>query len=142
MRNNRPDTPTTWPEYFKAITSNAPGAEIARRTQISESTISRWLSGITKPSARQVERVALAYGVHVSDALRIAGHLKAQPEDELARKLEMPHGLALRQFTVQELAQEILRRAIAEGDDSDPPAVNGDPEVEVTAKISLNGDSR
>lgn len=111
-----PDRPETWAEYLKAISNNAPGAEVARRTGISESTISRWLAGITKPSARQVEKVADVYRVNVSDALMIAGHITEKLEKRNIGKL--PRGLSLREFTVQELAQEIVRRAVAEEDDS------------------------
>lgn len=112
---NMPDRPEGWADYLKAITNNASGIEIARKTGFATSTISRWLHGITRPNARQVERVARVYGVKVSDALTIAGHLQSDPDAEPTQP--PPRGLTLREFTVQELAQEILRRAINEGDD-------------------------
>lgn len=121
-------TPITWPTYLSAISDNAPGARIAERTGIPDSTVSRWFSGKAKPRPDQVVTVARAYGLSPLQGLIAAGYLQ-EGDVETAE----PRRLAIRDFTDLELAEETLRR-IREGGsqtleaplDDEHPAVNGE----------------
>lgn len=104
-------TTPTWPEYLSAITDGAPGARIAEKTGIPESTISRWFSGKAEPRPKQVVAVARAYGQSPLQALIAAGYLDA---DELDIPAAEPRRLQIRHFTDLEMAEETLRR-IREG---------------------------
>lgn len=104
-------TTLTWPEYLSAITDGAPGARIAEKTGIPESTISRWFSGKAEPRPKQVLVVARAYNQHPVQALIAAGYLD---EDDVDIQTTEPRRLQIRNFTDLEMAEETLRR-IREG---------------------------
>ena len=118
----------SWPSYLAAISDNAPGARIAERTGIPDSTVSRWFSGKAKPRPDQVVTVARAYGLSPLQGLIAAGYL-----EEGDVETPEPLGVEIRRFTDLQLAEETLRR-IREGGshtleaplDDEHPAVNGE----------------
>jgi transcriptional regulator with XRE-family HTH domain len=127
-------TTNTWPLYLSAITDGQPGARIAERTGIPESTISRWLSDKAEPRPKQVVAVARAYGQNPVEALVAAGYLE-EGEIDVASK---PTDLSLRAFTSLAISREMVRR-IEEGEDphmlqspldDDHPAMQKDTEPE------------
>jgi transcriptional regulator with XRE-family HTH domain len=107
-------TTNTWPLYLSAITDGQPGARIAERTGLPESTISRWLSDKAEPRPKQVVAVARAYGQNPVEALIAAGYL-GEGEIDVPSK---PTDLSLRAFTTLALSKEMVRR-LEEGTDLD-----------------------
>jgi len=68
------DTTTRWAKYVNdAIHDHIP-AEAARRSNLSRSTITRWMAGST-PDPKDVIRFARAYGRSPGSALVAAGYL-------------------------------------------------------------------
>ena len=68
------DTTTRWAKYVNdAIRDHIP-AEAARRSNLSRSTITRWMAGST-PDPKDVIRFARAYGRSPGSALVAAGYL-------------------------------------------------------------------
>lgn len=91
------------------VSGGEQGKTIAERTNLTPSTISRWLRGADiVPNPRQVLAFARAYGENPIRALIAAGYVTAE---EL--NIEEPRTLALSRYTDLELAQEIVRRAEA-----------------------------
>lgn len=101
----------TWAEFLTAVAGpDAPTAnqsEIARVAGVSTATVSRWVSGDSRPKAEQVIGVARAYNVSPLLALVAAGYLE---QSEVEGELDVPRALAIGDFTELELAQEMLRR--------------------------------
>lgn len=101
----------TWAEFLTAVAGpDAPTAnqsEIARVAGVSTATVSRWVSGDSRPKAEQVIGVARAYNVSPLLALVAAGYLE---QAEVEGELDVPRALAIGEFTELELAQEMLRR--------------------------------
>ena len=101
----------TWAEFLTAVAGpDAPTAnqsEIARVAGVSTATVSRWVSGDSRPKAEQVIGVARAYNVSPLLALVAAGYLE---QSEVEGELDVPRALAIGEFTELELAQEMLRR--------------------------------
>ena len=101
----------TWAEFLTAVAGpDAPTAnqsEIARVAGVSTATVSRWVSGDSRPKAEQVIGVARAYDVSPLLALVAAGYLE---QAEVEGELEVPRALAIGEYTDLELAQEMLRR--------------------------------
>lgn len=64
----------TWSDYLRSITSDNQ-AEIAARTDVHYSTVSRWLSDDIDPTPRTVIRVARCYGRNPIEALVAVGYL-------------------------------------------------------------------
>ena len=111
-----PSSPTLWPEYFSSITNGDSRNEIARKTGYSASTISRWTRGLNRPQPRHVEHLAEVYGVSLFETLTAAGYFEPGETDGY----EKPRLFQLRDFTLTELAAEILRRSAHLVDPSDP----------------------
>jgi transcriptional regulator with XRE-family HTH domain len=101
----------TWADFLTAVAGpNAPTSnqsEIARVAGVSTATVSRWVSGDSRPKAEQVIGVARAYNVSPLHALVAAGYLE---QAEVEGEVEIPRALAIADYTELELAQEMLRR--------------------------------
>lgn len=75
------DTTTPWAEYVNDAIHDHTPAEAARRTNLSRSTITRWLAGST-PDPKDVIRFARAYGRSPQTALVTAGYLEKCEVDD------------------------------------------------------------
>lgn len=98
---------TTWAEYIRQIRGRDTNTEMAARTGISASAITRWLDGTVEPRLNQILTVARAYGENPLGALVALGHIT---KDEATQFGGFPRGMQIREFTDIELAQEIVRR--------------------------------
>ena len=90
---------------MRAISSNQ--SEIAAKASTAQSTVSRWLSGDSRPDARTVIALARAYSMSPVAALVAAGYLES---GEITDSGVRPRALSLHEFTDHELAVEMLRR--------------------------------
>lgn len=121
------DTSEDWPEYLRRITGDASGAEISRATGIPPSTVSRWLSGETRPSTDKIAVLQRAYKVDVGQAFTAITY---SPAEESLREVlirepaeldtEQSRAEILRYYSDLELAEEFVRR-IDEKDSVDEP---------------------
>jgi transcriptional regulator with XRE-family HTH domain len=66
---------TTWSRYVRRISGASSGSEIAARTRVGQSTVSRWLNDSTSPSTAQAAKFAQTYGANVLEAFVAAGFL-------------------------------------------------------------------
>lgn len=118
-------TTPDWPSYLRRITNGESGAQISRTTGIPASTISRWLSGETKPSWEKVDALAKHYQFDVQEALGVvaAFHPNQHRGSSGTKLLRNPFGNdalslspdtsrldVLRCYTDLELAEEFVRR--------------------------------
>lgn len=71
------DTTTPWAKYVSDAIHDHTPAEAARRTNLSRSTLTRWLAGST-PDPKDVIRFARAYGRPPGSALVAAGYLTTE----------------------------------------------------------------
>ena len=123
----------TWPEYLRRITGGLPPADIARRSGIPLSTITRWLAGETKPSAAKINVLAAHFPLDRDEAHRVVAAYSATPRpQERAQVFQIAGGQLtrkslLRMYSDLELATEIVRRI--EEHDSIEFAVPFDPAV-------------
>lgn len=110
---HEPDVAATqlldWPEYVRRLTDGSTGSVISAMTGIPQPTISRWLSGKTRPNPKQALTVARAYRVHPLEALLAAGYIA---EEDLDMPITPPRN-DLEQFTALELALELRNRVAA-----------------------------
>lgn len=95
----------TWPDLLREMAGDAEQAQIAERLGKARSTISRWLSGESKPDSTTIQKVSAAYGHDPQQALIELGILRdpATAPKKRARS-------NIREFTDLELAREIVRR--------------------------------
>lgn len=123
----------TWPEYLRRITGGLPPADIARRSGIPLSTITRWLAGETKPSPAKINVLAAHFPLDRDEAHRVVAAYSTSPRpQENAQIFQVGGGAAtrktlLRMYSDLELATEIVRRI--EEHDSVEFAVPFDHEV-------------
>jgi len=68
----------TWPEYVRRLSRGDNQVAIEARTSIDQGTVSRWLSGKTKPSPAQAAKFAQSYDGNVLEAFVAAGFLTAE----------------------------------------------------------------
>lgn len=102
---------TTFESYIKDATGEGSLHAIERRTGIARATLTRKLKGI--PPVETVVAICRAYGLSFSEAFVQAGYIRQDEADTLASDG------ALRLATDRQLAEEILRRALAaEGTES------------------------
>ncbi|MGP9488919.1 hypothetical protein CIK76_05095 [Glutamicibacter sp. BW80] len=102
---------TTFESYIKDATGEGSLHAIERRTGIARATLTRKLKGI--PPVETVVAICRAYGLSFSEAFVEAGYIRQDEADTLASDG------ALRLATDRQLAEEILRRALAaEGTES------------------------
>jgi transcriptional regulator with XRE-family HTH domain len=123
----------TWPEYLRRITGGLPPADIARRSGIPLSTITRWLAGETKPSPAKINVLAAHFPLDRDEAHRVVAAYSASPRPQERAQIfqigggEVTRKTLLRMYSDLELATEIVRRI--EEHDSVEFAVPFDPEV-------------
>lgn len=71
-----------WSDYVRRVVGTDRQTEVARKTGIDQTTISRWLrpseGGSTRISSQNVARFARGYGIPVLDAFVAAGFLTAE----------------------------------------------------------------
>lgn len=94
-------------DFFKAISGGASYRKMGSDSGIGYSTVRRQLTGEGDLTAGVVVALARAYGANVIEALKVAGFITAA---EAGRPSLTD---ALRNATDVELAEEILRRALA-----------------------------
>lgn len=66
----------TWPQYVDTITSGDTQKEVARKIQVSASTVCRWAN--TPPSPRDAVALARAYNHPPLEALIVAGYVTSE----------------------------------------------------------------
>lgn len=121
--------PRTWAEYVRAVGSTP--KEIATATGVSQSIVSRWLSGTTHPSAENVVGFARAFNGRPVEALMAAGYLDPSEVEGAFEVMFSPKSLSDRDL-LTELADRLARRnvdditdGLAGGDDSLKPGEDG-----------------
>lgn len=64
-----------FPEYLRGLMAlkGWTSAEVSRRTEVSTSTVSRWLSGELTPNAQSCRNIAEAFGLPLAEVYRAAG---------------------------------------------------------------------
>lgn len=99
-----------WGEYVRRIIGNDRQIDVAQKTGIDQTTISRWLAeereGVTRRiSSQSVAAFARGYGVSTLEAFVAAGFLTEQEAGVRPRRLP-----PLQQATKDELIAELDRR--------------------------------
>lgn len=107
MHASKVEQSRRWKRYVKLITRNESQGEIARRTAVSQGTISRWYGDEYPhlPDARIAVHIARAYD---ADPLRALVEVGVLTNEEAQRSDELPD-LAL--FTTQQLIDELSKRS-------------------------------
>lgn len=95
----------TWADYTRRITAGATQAEIAARTGIEQSSISRWRQGRNTPRAELVVAFARSYDRNPVEALIVAGYLD---RNEVGGVIELETSLSA--VSTDQLLDEISRR--------------------------------
>lgn len=75
--SKRPDPPP-WPQYLRAAMDAARidnAADLARRTGLNETQVSRWLRGMGQPSLANLRRMVATLGRPMLELAVAAGHL-------------------------------------------------------------------
>lgn len=103
-----------WSEYVRSVIGDDRQVDVARKTGVDQTTISRWLNpeeGTTRRiSSQSVAAFARGYGVPVLYAFVMAGFLT---EDEAGVKIVEPK---LRDVPTEAMLRELIKRE--RGDDS------------------------
>lgn len=98
----------TWDEYVRRVIGDDRQVDVAQKTGIDQTTISRWLSSDPAKSRRlssqSVAAFARGYGLSVIEAFVVAGFLTP---DEAGMKSGLPD---LSKLTKRELIDELDRR--------------------------------
>ena len=95
----------TWADYTRRITAGATQAEIAARTGIEQSSISRWRQGRNTPRAELVVAFARSYDRNPVEALIVAGYLD---RNEVGGVIELETSLSA--VSTDQLLDELRRR--------------------------------
>lgn len=95
----------TWADYTRRITAGATQAEIAARTGIEQSSISRWRQGRNTPRAELVVAFARSYERNPVEALIVAGYLD---RNEVGGVIELETSLSA--VSTDQLLDELSRR--------------------------------
>ena len=95
----------TWADYTRRITAGATQAEIAARTGIEQSSISRWRQGRNTPRAELVVAFARSYERNPVEALIVAGYLD---RNEVGGVIELETSLSA--VSTDQLLDELRRR--------------------------------
>ena len=126
----------TWPEYLRRITGGLPPADIAKRSGIPLSTITRWLAGETKPSQKKVDQLSRFFPMKFDEVREVLASYNPTPRAQTANQVfaigddEFSRAELLRMFSDLELAKEFVRR-IEEHDSVDAPRVFATESVQV-----------
>lgn len=109
------DTTQTWPAYFRRVTGGLAPSDISKRSGIPLSTITRWLSGETRPSVAKIQELARVFPMQLDEAqaaasatVTVSRELKGQIV-QVGNTQHSRHRL-LRKYSDLELASEIVRR--------------------------------
>lgn len=95
----------TWPEYVRRVTRGHSQAQIAAKTGVAESNISRWMRGTHgQPKPENVLALAKAFDQPPIEALIAAGYVSR--EDVNAERTP------LSAYTMAELIDELRRRTV------------------------------
>ena len=95
----------TWADYTRRITAGATQADIAARTGIEQSSISRWRQGRNTPRAELVVAFARSYDRNPVEALIVAGYLD---RNEVGGVIELETSLSV--VSSDQLLEELRRR--------------------------------
>lgn len=95
----------TWADYTRRITAGATQAEIAARTGIEQSSISRWRQGRNTLRAELVVAFARSYDRNPVEALIVAGYLD---RNEVGGVIELETSLSA--VSTDQLLDELSRR--------------------------------
>lgn len=108
MNMMRPMNRESWAEYVRRVTRSMSQTEIANRSGVAQTAISRWLRGDTgAPRAESVVAFARAIGKPPLEALIAAGYLEPREAGDTASVQS-----SIREFTTDELLNELRRRTI------------------------------
>lgn len=97
-----------WTTYVRQVVGNDKQVEVAQKTGIDQTTISRWLAGgggSARISSQSVAKFARGYGLPVLQAFVMAGFLT--PEEAGMKTSEPPN---LGEVDSSELLRELQRR--------------------------------
>jgi transcriptional regulator with XRE-family HTH domain len=109
-------TSQTWPEYLRRVTGGLAPAEIAKRAGIPLSTVTRWLSGETKPSAAKLAQLAQFFPMRMDEAHAVVASYKPTPRAEVTPTVyaidsrRIGRHKLLRMFSDLEISRELVRR--------------------------------
>lgn len=95
----------SWADYTRRITGGATQAEIATRTGIEQSSISRWRQGRNTPRAELVVAFARSYERNPVEALIVAGYLD---RNEVGGVIELETSLSA--VSTEQILDEVRRR--------------------------------
>lgn len=101
----------SWAEYVKRVSHPLSQAQIAEKTGIAQTNVSRWLRGLGgSPKAEFVVTFARAFKQPVVEALVAAGYLR---HDEVGVSFKPKSGRTpISDYSTKELLAEIERRTI------------------------------
>lgn len=100
-------TPRTWADYVRG--AGATPKDISERTGVSQSLVSRWLSGKVHPSAENVVAFARAFNGRPVEALMAAGYLNSDEVEGAFEVLPSPKSFTDRELLI-ELAERLAHR--------------------------------
>ncbi len=110
VRNIRSESGREWAAYLESAMRSAglTQAELARRSGLAESMVSRWLRGLNQPDVPNLRRVRPVLGVPMLELIVAAGYLSLE-EAELRDAPEPPApvrvGLSTEGLTVDQVRQ-------------------------------------
>jgi transcriptional regulator with XRE-family HTH domain len=97
----------TWAEYVQRATAGMSQQQIADKTGLEKTGISRWLRGMNVPRAESVVTFARCLGLPPVDALIAAGYLTI---DEFPKVVHTRGTIS--DYSTDELLAEIRRRTV------------------------------
>lgn len=135
------DTTQTWPAYFRRVTGGLAPAEISKRSGIPLSTITRWLSGETRPSMTKIQELAKVFPMQMNEAQAAASSTVTVNREVKGQIVQVGHTQhtrhrLLRKYSDLELASEIVRR-IEEHDSVEVPLSFSPDEAEASNVTSI-----
>src|SRR5262245_16258786 len=110
VRHMRKSSGRDWAAYLDAAMRSAglTQAELARRSGLAESMVSRWLRGLNQPDVPNLRRVRPVLGVPMLELLVAAGHLtleEAQLRDAPEPPVPMRVGIPTEGLTADQVRQ-------------------------------------
>lgn len=109
-------TTQTWPEYLRRITGGLPPADIAKRAGIPLSTVTRWLSGETKPSAAKINQLSQVFPMRLDEVHAVLAEYTPTPRTETEPVVyvidshRIDRAKLLRMYSDLEISRELVRR--------------------------------
>ena len=110
VRHLRKSSERDWATYLDAAMRSASlsQAELARRSGLAESMVSRWLRGLNQPDVPNLRRVRPVLGVPMLELLVAAGHLtlaESQLQDAPEPPIPTTEGISTDGLTAEQIRQ-------------------------------------